>query len=46
MLFGRASVPEELRAYSNYHDGECYFPNEQRLAKYQIIVCTLILSGR
>jgi helicase MOV-10 len=41
-----ASVPEELRQYSNYRDGESYFPNEKRLAKYQIIVCTLIMSGR
>jgi hypothetical protein len=45
-VFGRASIPEELCKYSNYHDGECCFPNERRLAKYQIIVCTLIILGR
>jgi hypothetical protein len=44
-MFGRASIPEELRDYSNYHDGECYFPNEKRLAKYQRIIFTLIISG-
>jgi hypothetical protein len=45
-LFGRASIPKELHDYSNYSDGEYFFPNENELAMYKIIVCTLINSGR
>lgn len=40
------TVPEEVRGYSNYVDGEYIKPRGFELMKYRVIVTTLILSGR
>ncbi|KAJ9574743.1 hypothetical protein L9F63_008113, partial [Diploptera punctata] len=40
------TVPADLHQYSNRDEQLYWFPTEQKLLKYRIIVCTLINSGR
>ncbi|XP_069689318.1 putative helicase mov-10-B.1 isoform X2 [Periplaneta americana] len=40
------TVPADLHAYSNRAENSYYFPSQNELNKYRIIVCTLISSGR
>ncbi|XP_031333840.1 putative helicase mov-10-B.1 [Photinus pyralis] len=40
------TVPEDVKGYSNYVDGEYIKPRGFELMKYRVIVTTLILSGR
>ena len=46
MAFCRETVPADLHPYSNRDEKLYWFPSEQQLLSYRIIVCTLINSGR
>ena len=48
VVFGliRSTIPDELRNVSNVNGGSMYYPPDDILRRYRVIVCTMVTAAR